>query len=414
MIFPMHVGDRVCPWSLFHCQGNFSVFCSFIRMLQLEETLLCKQCAECVVCLWLCCVAAVPNVHNLCVFIPPIVSRFWLFVAPICDLWRWMERSTMILQRHLVSFFVFLCETCQDAILNNSVFYIGNQRLVESLIPSLFFPCWADRILSFVLFWGHQMFEYRRPARWCPFLICSNYTVSGSVELMHSMVNTFFFRFCPMEVYLDAPWFLRGMRAPTDGSPLKAFMTLSSMNSTGSEFVSSVLMLEHWMMVRFRDGLLTELPMELSPTGALQRCVVFPIGNVNEPCYCFFSACKCVLRDCQSIWSKVVCWCNDSFFCFSGQWSGTIRDLEWNNASNHAAARVYLLSQCTIVRLRDLPLGDKIKPIIFQRFQIARMASLPCVFRFFIRMCQLETLRFASNVLCVVFCLRCFFVYQFA
>ena len=36
------------------------------------------------------------------------------------------------------------------------------------------------------------MFEYRRPARWCPFLICSNYTVSGSVELMHSMVNTFF------------------------------------------------------------------------------------------------------------------------------------------------------------------------------------------------------------------------------
>ena len=107
MIFPMHVGDRVCPWSLFHCQGNFSVFCSFIRMLQLEETLLCKQCAECVVCLWLCCVAAVPNVHNLCVFIPPIVSRFWLFVAPICDLWRWMERSTMILQRHLVSFFLF-------------------------------------------------------------------------------------------------------------------------------------------------------------------------------------------------------------------------------------------------------------------------------------------------------------------
>ena len=217
-----------------------------------------------------------------------------------------------------------------------------------------------------------------------------------------------------MEVYLDAPWFLRGIKTQMDGWPLKAFMTLSSMNSTGSEFVSSVLMLEHWMMVRFRDGLLTELPMELSPTGALQRCVVFPIGNVNEPCYCFFSACKCVLRDCQSIWSKVVCWCNDSFFCFSGQWSGTIRDLEWNNASNHAAARVYLLSQCTIVRLRDLPLGDKIKPIIFQRFQIARMASLPCVFCFFIRMCQLETLRFASNVLCVVFCLRFCFVYQFS
>ena len=74
---------------------------------------------------------------------------------------------------------------------------------------------------------------------------------------------------------------------------------------------------------------------------------------------------------------------------------------------------MYLLSQCTIVRLRDLPLGDKIKPIIFQRFQIARMASLPCVFCFFIRMCQLETLHFASNVLCVVFCLRCCFIYPF-
>ena len=35
------------------------------------------------------------------------------------------------------------------------------------------------------------MFEYRRPSSWCPFLICTEYTVSGSVELMHSIVNTF-------------------------------------------------------------------------------------------------------------------------------------------------------------------------------------------------------------------------------
>ena len=27
------------------------------------------------------------------------------------------------------------------------------------------------------------MFEYRRPSSWCPFLICTEYTVSGSVEL---------------------------------------------------------------------------------------------------------------------------------------------------------------------------------------------------------------------------------------
>ena len=58
----------------------------------------------------------------------------------------------MILQRHLVSFFLFfLCETCQDAILNNSVFYIGNQRLVESLIPSLFFH--AELIVFCLLFY---------------------------------------------------------------------------------------------------------------------------------------------------------------------------------------------------------------------------------------------------------------------
>ena len=108
MIFPMHVGDRVCPWSLFHCQGNFSVFCSFIRMLQLEETLLCKQCAQCVVCLWLCFVSAVPNVDNFCIFILPIVWIFWLFVALICDLWRWTERSMIILQRHSGSFLFYL------------------------------------------------------------------------------------------------------------------------------------------------------------------------------------------------------------------------------------------------------------------------------------------------------------------
>ena len=108
MIFPMHVGERVCPWSLFHCQGNVSVFCSFIRMRQLEETLLCKQCAQCVVCLWLCFVSAVPNVDNFCIFILPIVWIFWLFVALICDLWRWTERSMIILQRHSGSFLFYL------------------------------------------------------------------------------------------------------------------------------------------------------------------------------------------------------------------------------------------------------------------------------------------------------------------
>ena len=61
-----------------------------------------------------------------------------------------------------------------------------------------------------------------------------------------------------------------------------------------------------------------------------------------------------------------------SFFLFrvSRQWSGTLRDLEWNNASGHASARVYLLSQCTTIRLRDLPPGGQIVSIIFLSFEI--------------------------------------------
>ena len=141
MIFPMHVGDRVCPWSLFHCQGNFSVFCSFIRMLQLEETLLCKQCAQCVVCLWLCFVSAVPNVDNFCIFILPIVWIFWLFVALICDLWRWTERSMIILQRHSGSFHFF-------------VFYARPVRMLSGRIQSSTLETKGCRRVRFpVYFW---------------------------------------------------------------------------------------------------------------------------------------------------------------------------------------------------------------------------------------------------------------------
>ena len=141
MIFPMHVGDRVCPWSLFHCQGNFSVFCSFIRMLQLEETLLCKQCAQCVVCLWLCFVSAVPNVDNFCIFILPIVWIFWLFVALICDLWRWTERSMIILQRHSGSFLFF-------------VFYARPVRMLSGRIQSSTLETKGCRRVRFpVYFW---------------------------------------------------------------------------------------------------------------------------------------------------------------------------------------------------------------------------------------------------------------------
>ena len=193
MIFPMHVGERVCPWSLFHCQGNFSVFCSFIRMLQLEETLLCKQCAQCVVCLWLCFVSAVPNVDNFCIFILPIVWIFWLFVALICDLWRWTERSMIILQRHsgsflFLSFFTLDLWGCYQEEFN---LLHWKPKVAGESDSQFIFESPAHRFVCF-FFWGQQMFEYRRPSSWCPFLICTQYTVSGSAEIMHWIVNTLF------------------------------------------------------------------------------------------------------------------------------------------------------------------------------------------------------------------------------
>ena len=41
------------------------------------------------------------------------------------------------------------------------------------------------------------MFEYRRPSSWCPFLICTQYTVSGSAEIMHWIVSTFVIQSLP-------------------------------------------------------------------------------------------------------------------------------------------------------------------------------------------------------------------------
>ena len=254
MIFPMHVGDRVCPWSLFHCQGNFSVFCSFIRMLQLEETLLCKQCAQCVVCLWLCFVSAVPNVDNFCIFILPIVWIFWLFVALICDLWRWTERSMIILQRHSGSFH-FL------------VFYARPVRMLSGRIQSSTLETKGCRRVRFpVYFW-------KPSSSFCLFFFevnrCSNIVVP--LRGVHSWFahSTLFqaqlksciglwvdlsFRVCLMEVEPDMQWSLRGMSVQRDGSPRKACWTLRILNSKGSEHALSVLKLEHRTMVPIKDG----------------------------------------------------------------------------------------------------------------------------------------------------------------
>jgi hypothetical protein len=200
----------------------------------------------------------------------------------------------------------------------------------------VFFECRADRIVCLFLF-----FEVNR---------CLNIVVPlrgvhswfAHSTLFQAQLNScirlwihFSFRFCLMEVELDTQWSLRGMSAQRDGSPMKACGTLRSLNSKGSEHALSVPNVERWTMVLGWDGLLTELQMELSPTGALRPCVVFPIGNVNETCYCFFSACKCFLRDCQSIWSKVVCWCNDNdfFFVFVSQVSDREQSVIWNETT---------------------------------------------------------------------------------
>ena len=95
----------------------------------------------------------------------------------------------------------------------------------------------------------------------------------------------FSFSFCFMEVELDTQWSLRGMRVPTDGSPMKASGTLRLLNSKGWEHALSARTVEHWITAPIKDGLLTELEVEQTPIGALRQCVVFPSGNVNDTCY---------------------------------------------------------------------------------------------------------------------------------
>ena len=152
--------------------------------------------------------------------------------------------------------------------------------------PSFVFECWADRIVCLFLF-----FEVNR---------CSNIVVPlrgvhswfARSTLFQAQLNSCIrlwihlsFRFCFMEVELDTQWSLRGMRAQRDGLPMKASVTLRILNSKGCEHVLSVPNVERWTMVPIKDGSLTGLKVEPSPTGALQPCVVFPSGNVNDTCY---------------------------------------------------------------------------------------------------------------------------------
>ena len=196
--------------------------------------------------------------------------------------------------------------------------------------PIFVFECWADRGLNIVV-----------PVRGVHSWFAQSTLFQAQLNSCIRLWIHFSFRFCLMEVELDTRWFLRGMRAQRDGWPMKTSGTLIILNSKGSELASSVLNVEHWTMVPIMDGSLTELQMELTPTGALQPCVVFPSGNVNETCYFFSSACKCFLRDCQSIWSKVVCWCDDLFF-FVSQVSDREQYVIWNETT----LRIMLQREC--------------------------------------------------------------------
>ena len=255
MIFPMHVGDRVCPWSLFHCQGNFSVFCSFIRMLQLEETLLCKQCAQCVVCLWLCFVSAVPNVDNFCIFILPIVWIFWLFVALICDLWRWTERSMIILQRHSGSFhFLFFTLDLWGCYQEEFNLLHWKPKVAGESDSQFIFESRAHRFVCFIFFEVNRCSNIVVPLRGVHSWFAHSTLFQAELNSCIRLWIHLSFRVCLMEVELDTQWSLRGMSVQRDGSPRKACWTLRILNSKGSEHALSVLKLEHRTMVPIKDG----------------------------------------------------------------------------------------------------------------------------------------------------------------
>ena len=177
-------------------------------------------------------------------------------------------------------------QICQESILRDSVFYIGNEKLVKSPIPKF---CFWRPSLSFCLF--ILFFEVSRclnivvPLRGVHSWFAHSALFQAQLNSCIRLWTHFSFSFCFMEVELDTQWSLRGMRAPTDGSPMKASGTLRLLNSKGWEHALSARTVEHWITAPIKDGLLTELEVEQSPIGALRQCVVFPSGNVNDTCY---------------------------------------------------------------------------------------------------------------------------------
>ena len=174
----------------------------------------------------------------------------------------------------------------------------------------------------------------------------------------------FSFSFCFMEVELDSNdhWEGWGFRAP-----MKASGTLRLLNSLRACFKCPDRgALDNGSY----QGWFVNGAWSRARLGHFDNALSFQVGTWMIRVIFVGSGCKCFLRDCESRWSKVFFWCNDLFFLFLRSVIGNIRDLEWNNASNHASAWVYLLSECTTVRRADLPPGGQIMPIICQSFQM--------------------------------------------
>lgn len=125
-------------------------------------------------------------------FIRVIVSVFWLFLWPTVIMNVIDDRVAPVLGYFLL--FVLAFHTwpvrllCAMAILSTSGIKGWCKVWVSVCLMSEEHSC------NFIFLWGREMHAYRRPFPDAPYLICIQYTPSGSLELILFLVN----KYCPM------------------------------------------------------------------------------------------------------------------------------------------------------------------------------------------------------------------------
>ena len=194
-------------------------------------------------------------------------------------------------QRRVVLSFTFLCvillQTGQDFLdgMEGHDFFIGNERRVTSLLLRFVSTILRRWYLSFPCNWGGEMFHYHRPKSWCPFLICTNYTVSGGFGFSYLFANPlFYFSFCSWRQSRESYDAWEGWRDTGMGglwgyvSPRRFWIW-----SGQSVFQVSLLTI---------IGLWTELQRERIRTGAALACAVCQSGNKDDVFDCF-----CAMRE---------------------------------------------------------------------------------------------------------------------